>query len=307
MKRLLDSPCTPMPKQAKLETGSFFDELMGHDVMHRIVHQILQICPFQACTLTCTSNKISQFLLSHPCLQRIFAERDMLRSMWNLQPKGFDEGSLAYAEMLLQMGLKEKSTAIELESPIYKKFFNYKLLKQKIILGKDNENIKHDINPIDSIKINYIYQMKLYPHNVGIYFINTLNGQKSQNIVNIVWKLIIKINPKLAFDIFEMAVTDAKRNIPLFLSDQLDEKLIEQNWKKSFELCSQLDKKNEKKEYIYSFMKIMVTSLQDFCSLYEQINVPPIDFLLLLFESPNPIKFTKLINFLLKFTLKNLY
>lgn len=56
----------------------------------------------------------------------------MLRRMWNLQPIGFDQGALAYAEMLLQMDQEKNASAVKL-SENYKRVFDYKVVKKRNI------------------------------------------------------------------------------------------------------------------------------------------------------------------------------
>lgn len=47
MKRLLDSPYTPTPKQPKLETFSLFDELMeNYQELRAVIQWIAKISPF---------------------------------------------------------------------------------------------------------------------------------------------------------------------------------------------------------------------------------------------------------------------
>lgn len=293
MKRLLDNPFCPASKHAKWEEKSYFDELITgptevHDVIHHIVHQILQIYAFQICILACTSKKINGFLESQPYLHRIFCEKNMLRAMRGLQPKGFDEGSIAYAKMLLQMGREDKAIQVELSKVMTRQIFDYKLIETRLIF---EEALKTDsfsnFNLSYLIKIEYLYETKLKQNCPIDFFINKIKSQSGQVGINIIWDLMVKLNPQISFNVFEKAVTDKKINIPIFSASQLPHKLIQENWKRSFELCSQLDIEDKKRNYAYYFLCGISDALT--CkNFHDLVSISPAEFLLLAAEHSIP-------------------
>lgn len=93
-------------------------------------------------------------------------------------------------------------------------------------------------------------------------------------------------------------------SIPLFSANQIPIKLIEQNWKKSFDILF-----SKGREYMFHFMCRLGVALtwENSHEFLKQMNISPDDFLLLLWEHPNPELKKILYIFMEKYPEKSLF